>query len=113
MLFFSLYRCQHGPLLWILQFLGFLVSATGRSLLRLWLNSSAPTCVGTVATKVPNFVRGMTVSITLLFQLLRAPLGIQGSTLIVGFLCMVIALFSLWCIQETLHKDLDYFEEYL
>jgi hypothetical protein len=31
----------------------------------------------------------------------------------VGTLTMVVALFSLWRIQETFHKDLDYFEEYL
>ena len=67
----------------------------------------------TVATTVPNFVRGMTVPITLLFQLLRKPLGIQGSALCVGALCMAVALFSLWRLQETFHKDLDYFEEYL
>ena len=67
----------------------------------------------TVATTVPNFVRGMTVPITLLFQLLRAPLGITGSALCVGTLCMAVALFSLWRIQETFHKDLDDFEEYL
>lgn len=67
----------------------------------------------TVATTVPNFVRGMTVPITLLFQLLRKPLGIQGGALCVGALCMAVALFSLWRLQETFHKDLDYFEEYL
>jgi len=67
----------------------------------------------TVATTVPNFVRGMTVPITLLFQLLRKGLGIQGSALCVGTICMAVALFSLWRLQETFHKDLDYFEEYL
>jgi len=67
----------------------------------------------TVATTVPNFVRGMTVPITLLFQLLRGPLGLFGSAICVGTLTMIVALFSLWRIQETFHKDLDYFEEYL
>ncbi|HEY4743168.1 MAG TPA: MFS transporter [Desulfuromonadaceae bacterium] len=67
----------------------------------------------TVATTVPNFVRGMTVPITLLFQLLRKPLGIQQGALCVGAICMAVALFSLWRLQETFHKDLDYFEEYL
>ena len=67
----------------------------------------------TVATTVPNFVRGMVVPITLLFQLLRKPLGIQGSALCVGACCMAVALYSLWRLQETFHKDLDYFEEFL
>jgi len=67
----------------------------------------------TVATTVPNFVRGMTVPITMLFQLFRQPLGLQGGALAVGALCLSIALFSLWRLEETFHKDLDYFEEFL
>jgi MFS family permease len=67
----------------------------------------------TVATTVPNFVRGMTVPITMLFQLVRKPLGIENGALAVGVLCLAIALFSLSRLQETFHKDLDYFEEYL
>ena len=67
----------------------------------------------TVATTVPNFVRGMVVPITMLFQLLRKGLGIQQGALWVGAVCMAVALLSLWRLQETFHKDLDYFEEYL
>jgi MFS family permease len=67
----------------------------------------------TVATTVPNFVRGMTVPITMLFQYVRKPLGIETGALAVGVLCLAIALFSLSRLQETFHKDLDYFEEYL
>jgi MFS transporter, putative metabolite:H+ symporter len=67
----------------------------------------------TVATTVPNFVRGMVVPITMLFQLLRKGLGIQQGALWVGGICMAVALVSLWRLQETFHKDLDYFEEYL
>ena len=67
----------------------------------------------TVATTVPNFVRGMTVPITMLFQMVRKPLGIENGALAVGILTLAIALFSLSRLQETFHKDLDYFEEYL
>jgi len=67
----------------------------------------------TVATTVPNFVRGMTVPITMLFQYFRQPLGLEKGALAVGALCLAIALFSLWRLQETFHKDLDYFEEFL
>lgn len=67
----------------------------------------------TVATTVPNFVRGMVVPITLLFQLCRKQFGLEAGALIVGGLCLAIALFSLWRLQETFHKDLDYFEEFL
>ena len=67
----------------------------------------------TVATAVPNFVRGMTVPITMLFQLARKQMGIEGGALAVGLVCLVIALFSLSKLQETFHKDLDYFEEFI
>jgi MFS family permease len=67
----------------------------------------------TVATAVPNFVRGMTVPITMLFQVVRTPLGIEGGALAVGALTLAIALFSLSRLQETFHKDLDYCEEFL
>ncbi len=67
----------------------------------------------TVATTVPNFVRGMTIPITMLFQVARKVLGLEMGALAVGALCLVIALISLSLLQETFHKDLDYFEEYL
>lgn len=67
----------------------------------------------TVATTVPNFVRGMVVPITMLFQLCRKQFGLEPGALIVGVLCLVIALISLWRLEETFHKDLDYFEEFL
>lgn len=67
----------------------------------------------TVATTIPNFVRGMVVPITMLFQLLRKDLGIRQGALLVGGICMAVALLSLWRLKETFHKDLDYFEEYL
>ncbi|MEI8356323.1 MAG: MFS transporter, partial [Deltaproteobacteria bacterium] len=67
----------------------------------------------TVATTVPNFVRGMVVPITMLFQLLSKDFGIQQGALLVGGVCMAVALLSLWQLKETFHKDLDYFEEYL
>jgi MFS family permease len=67
----------------------------------------------TVATTVPNFVRGMVVPITMLFQFTKGRFGIENGALIVGGICMVFALFSLFALEETFHKDLDYFEEFL
>jgi hypothetical protein len=67
----------------------------------------------TVATTVPNFVRGMVVPITMLFQLFRKQLGLEPAALAVGSICLAVALFSLSRLQETFHKDLDYFEEFL
>jgi MFS transporter, putative metabolite:H+ symporter len=67
----------------------------------------------TVATTVPNFVRGMVVPITMLFQLCRKQFGLEPAALMVGALCLAIALFSLWRLEETFHKNLDYFEEFI
>jgi len=64
-----------------------------------------------MATALPNFVAGMTVPITMLLQLARKQMGIGNAALAVGLLCLVIALFSLSCLQETFHKDLDCFDE--
>jgi len=71
----------------------------------------------TVATTVPNFVRGMVVPITMLFQFFRVHfgehLGLQGSALTVGGICLIVAFIALASLEETFHKDLDYFEEFL
>ncbi|MBI5143343.1 MAG: MFS transporter [Nitrospirae bacterium] len=67
----------------------------------------------TVATTVPNFVRGMVVPITLIFQSLRAYFGLAGSALAVGAICVFAAFLALASLEETFHKDLDYFEEFL
>ena len=67
----------------------------------------------TVATTVPNFVRGMVVPITLLFQLFRRYLGLEGGALAVGAICTIAAFFALASLEETFHKDLDYFEEFM
>ncbi len=65
----------------------------------------------TVATTVPNFVRGMVVPITLLFQLFRRRLGLEGGALTVGVICASVAFIALFFLDETFHKDLDYYEE--
>ncbi|MBI1919953.1 MAG: MFS transporter [Geobacter sp.] len=67
----------------------------------------------TVATTVPNFVRGMVVPITLFFQWARQLLGLEGGAVTVCILCLAVALYSLYRLEETFHKDLDYFEEFL
>jgi MFS transporter, putative metabolite:H+ symporter len=66
----------------------------------------------TVATTVPNFVRGMVVPITLLFQLFRRSLGLEGGALAVGAICVVAGFLALASLEETFHKDLDYYEEF-
>jgi MFS family permease len=67
----------------------------------------------TVATTVPNFVRGMVVPITLLFQLARRHFGLETGAALVGGVCVLVALYALYHLEETFHKDLDYFEQAL
>lgn len=64
----------------------------------------------TVATAVPNFVRGATLPITYSFELLRGKLDIVPSAVIVGVATFAIAFWALHNLEETYHKDLDYLE---
>ena len=64
----------------------------------------------TVATTVPNFVRGATVPLTLAFNGLKPHTGVIGSAAMVSAACILIALWAVWGMQETHGKDLDYVE---
>ncbi len=65
----------------------------------------------TVTTTVPNFVRGGVVPITLAFQALTQSMGIRMSALVVGIVVLAIAYISLYFMEETYAKDLNYLEE--
>ncbi len=65
----------------------------------------------TVATTVPNFVRGAVVLITLSFQALKPGLGLTGAAYIVGFSTLALAITSLFFMEETYSKNLDYLED--
>ena len=64
----------------------------------------------TVATTVPNFVRGSVVPITFSFMLLKGNLGVLVSAAVVGAAVFSIALLALYFTRETYHEDLDYIE---
>lgn len=82
----------------------------------------------TVATSVPNFIRGTVVPLTLMFKFLRTTISehFEGSSvvgdpkhtgliygaLIVGIFTIVIAVISLKAIDETFGRDLDFEEEH-
>lgn len=67
----------------------------------------------TVATTVPNFVRGMVVPITMMFQFTKERFGLENGAIMVGSVCILLAFTSLFALEETFHKDLDYFEEFM
>ncbi len=64
----------------------------------------------TVATTVPNFVRGAVIPLTTLFLYLRTGIGIVHSALVAGALTAALALLALYFLDETFTKDLDYIE---
>jgi hypothetical protein len=64
-----------------------------------------------VASTVPNFIRGTVIPITFLFQITKKYFGILNAGAIVGALCMLIAFYALYRLEETFHKDLNYIEE--
>lgn len=65
----------------------------------------------TVTTTVPNFIRGSVVLVTLSFEWLKTPFGIINAALIVGITTLVIAFISVYNLEETYGKDLNYIEK--
>jgi MFS family permease len=65
----------------------------------------------TVATTVPNFVRGSMIIMTPLFLFFREEFGILTGAGIVGVLAIGTALLGLWKMEETFGKDLNFIEE--
>ncbi len=66
---------------------------------------------GSVASTVPNFVRGSAVLITLSFVALKEQVPVERAVLIVGLACFAIAAFAVFTLRETFGHDLDYLEE--
>lgn len=64
----------------------------------------------TVATTVPNFVRGAVPLITGSFLYFRTGLGLVGSAWVVGIACFALAFGALWGLPETHGRDLDFVE---
>ena len=64
----------------------------------------------TVATTVPNFVRGSVVLVSSIFVMLKGEIGILQSGLYVGAGCILVALIALYHLKESFSNDLDFFE---
>lgn len=65
----------------------------------------------TVTTTAPNFVRGTTVLMTLLFNYLKPHIGVLASAQTVCFIVALLALLSLWKLAETFACDLNFIED--
>lgn len=64
----------------------------------------------TVASTVPNIVRGAVIPITLSFKSIEANNGAVNAALIVGAVSLGLAIIATWRVDETFSKDLDYYE---
>jgi len=64
----------------------------------------------TVASTVPNFVRGMVVPMSLAFLALKPYGGVVFAASIVGGTVFIVGFVAIWKLEETFHKDLDYIE---
>lgn len=64
----------------------------------------------TVATTVPNFVRGAVIPLTYLFAQAKMRFGIIYGALAIGIFTVALALLALRYLDETFEKDLNYVE---
>jgi len=65
----------------------------------------------TVTTTVPNFVRGAVIPITLSYRAIEPSQGPVAAALIVGGICIALAMASILTLRETFGRELDYVEE--
>ncbi|MBP9925351.1 MAG: MFS transporter [Cyclobacteriaceae bacterium] len=65
----------------------------------------------TVATTVPNFIRGTVIPLTIMFKFLRESFGILGGALILGVFTILVAFWALRLIDETFGRDLNFVEK--
>lgn len=64
----------------------------------------------TVATTVPNFVRGAVIPITLSVSVLSRSIGVINAAVVVGSICFVLGFIAILGLKDTFGKDLDYIE---
>lgn len=64
----------------------------------------------TVTTTAPNFVRGAVIFLTLGFKLLESHSTSFYAAIGIGIVTFALAFISLWKLEETFNKDLNYIE---
>ena len=64
----------------------------------------------TVATTVPNFIRGTVAPLTMLFKFLRAETSVIEGALWVGLLTFAISLMAIQWVDETFSRDMNFVE---
>lgn len=64
----------------------------------------------TVATSVPNFVRGSLIPISALFAFANGYIGLIHAALLVGTICIALSFWGLLKIKESFSTDLNFYE---
>jgi putative MFS transporter len=95
--------------LWICLFMGFSVGYW-TTFITIAAEQFGTNIRSTVATTVPNFVRGSLIPINLAFGALKVHYGMITSGYIMMAILTLLALFSASQLKETFGKDLDYVE---
>lgn len=95
--------------LWLCAFMGFCVGYW-TTFITIAAEQFGTNIRSTVATTVPNFVRGSLVPINLAFLALKGHYGMITSGYIMMAILSILALFSVSQLRETFGKDLDYLE---
>jgi len=95
--------------LWLCAFMGFAVGYW-TTFITIAAEQFGTNIRSTVATTVPNFVRGSLVPINLAFIALKGHYGMIDSGYIMMAILTVLALFAVSQLKETFGKDLDYVE---
>lgn len=94
---------------WVGAYLGFAIGYIAM-FLTATAESFGTNIRGTATSTVANFVRATTLLTLPLFQYLKPTLGVLGAGSVLTFLCFGIGYLSLYFMEETFHKNLDYVE---
>ncbi|MBP7821979.1 MAG: MFS transporter [Saprospiraceae bacterium] len=65
----------------------------------------------TVTSTVPNFVRGAVIPITSAFLYIKGHVGIVNSSLIVGAICILLAIIGMMKLNESFTRNLSFYEK--
>ncbi len=110
----ALYFSLHGATEVVFYGVCFLLGVTGgywAVLLMMSAEQFGTNLRATVATTVPNFIRGALIPLTIFFQMCKPVLGMVGSAALTGFVTLVIAVAALSQLDETCNRSLDFLED--
>jgi len=109
-IYFSIFRASPGIFYSIIFLLGIPMGGLWAVFITTTSEQFGTNMRSTVTTSAPNFVRGSTIIITFLLGIFTSMTGLWSAGVIVGIICIGIALAASFFIEETYGKELDYLE---